>query len=442
MPVSQSATLLTGSVDSQRNPHGGAGTTPGCAPGGAAHEGGVLAGVRVVELATVVMAPSACAILSDFGAEVVKIEPPGAGDPYRGFHDLPGMPDSDIPYCFLLDDRNKKSVVIDLKQEAGQDLAHRLIETADVFLTNCHNSVLDALRMDWGRLREINPRLVFAHGTGYGHTGPEAEKPGYDQVCYWARSGLVATFFPVEGHLGSLGCGTGDHPTGVSLFSAVLLGLMKRDRTGAGCYVTTSLLSAGVWANACAIQARLVGAEFHAKRPREETMNFGQIYYRTRDERLVKLSIIDQDRDWARFCGALDRPDLVADERFCRMAERLQNMPALVALLDTEFAKRDFAEWSDRLAAAEIPYSLVANVNDIVEDEQLEAIGMFRELDDPRYGRLRTVDSPMLVEGETKAPPRPAPELGEHTGDLLRELGLEAQEIASLAEAGAVAGRL
>ena len=148
------------------------------------------------------MAPSACAmLLSDFGAEVIKIEAPGRGDIYRYFQDLPGMPDSEIPYCFLLDGRNKKSVVIDLKQESGQTVAHRLIETADVFLTNCHNSVLEDLDMTWNRLRKVNPRLIFAHGTGYGHTGPEAEKPGYDQVCYWTRSGLVATFTPGRRHI-------------------------------------------------------------------------------------------------------------------------------------------------------------------------------------------------------------------------------------------------
>ncbi|MCE2557637.1 MAG: CoA transferase [Acidobacteria bacterium] len=405
-------------------------------------EGALLEGVRVVELATIVMAPSACAMLSDFGAEVIKIEAPGRGDLYRYFQDLPGMPDSEIPYCFLLDGRNKKSVVIDLKQESGQAVAHRLIETADVFLTNCHNSVLDDLGMTWDRLREVNPRLIFAHGTGYGHTGPEAEKPGYDQVCYWTRSGLVATFTPVDGHLGPLGCGTGDHPTGVTLFSAVLAGLLKRERTGVGSYVTTSLLAAGAWANACAIQAKLVGAEFHEKRPREHTMNFGQLYYRTCDDRLIKLSIVEQDRDWERFCLALDRADLIADERFCTTPERIENMPEFVALLDADFAKRDFAEWSERFTRYEIAYSLVSNLDDIVADEQLEAIGMFRDLDHPEYGRLRTVDSPVLIEGEDKVKPQPAPELGEHTGDLLRELGLDAAEIEGLADRGVISGRI
>ncbi len=388
------------------------------------------------------MAPSACTILSDFGAEVVKIEAPGRGDVYRYFQDLPGMPDSEIPYCFLLDGRNKKSIVLDLKQEDGQELAHRLIRTADVFLTNCHNSVLEDLKMTWKQLQEVNPRLVFAHGTGYGHTGPEAEKPGYDQVCYWTRSGLVTTFFPIEGHLHSLGCGTGDHPTGVTLFAAVLAGLMKRDRTGRGAYVTTSLLAAGVWANACAIQARLVDAEFHPKRPREQTFNFGQLYYRTRDARLIKLSIIEQDRDWEDFCRALGREDLIADKRYRKTPERIENMPDFVALLDAEFAKRDFEEWSERLSEYEIPYSLVSNVEDIVHDEQLEAIGMFRDLDHPRYGRLRTIDSPVFIQGEEKAEPRPAPDLGEHTGELLREMGLASEEIRELKRRGVVAGRI
>ena len=171
-------------------------------------------------------------------------------------------------------------------------------------------------------------------------------------------------------------------------------------------------------------------------------MNFGQIYYRTRDDRLVKLSIVEQDRDWERFCLALGRNDLIDDDRFCTTPERIENMPEFVALLDAEFAKRDFEDWSERFTRHEIPYSLVSNLDDIVADEQLEAIGMFRDLDHPEYGRLRTVDSPVLVEGEDKAEPRPAPALGEHTGDLLRELGLDAAEIDNLAEAGVVSGRL
>ena len=171
-------------------------------------------------------------------------------------------------------------------------------------------------------------------------------------------------------------------------------------------------------------------------------MNFGQLYYRTRDDRLIKLSIVEQDREWERFCRALDRTDLIGNERYCTTPERIENMPEFVALLDAEFAQRDFTEWSERFTRYEIAYSLVSNLDDIVADEQLMAIGMFRDLDHPEYGRLRTVDSPVFIQGEDKAEPRPAPELGEHTGDLLRELGLDASEIASLAERGVVSGRL
>ena len=384
----------------------------------------ILSGVRVVELATVVFVPSTGTVMSDFGAEVIKIEPPGGGDIYRRFHELPGMPDSEIEYCWILDGRNKKSVVLDLKTAAGKEAAYRLIATADVFTTNCHPSVLEKLGMTWEVLREKNPRLVFAHGTGFGTEGAEVEKPGYDMVCYWSRSGLEGTMFPMQGELGPITCGSGDHPTGMTLFGGIMLALYRREKTGEGSYVSTSLLANGAWSNSCMIEAQLCGATFHARRPRAEAINFTNLYYRPRDGRIFKLCIVDIAKNWVPFCHAIGRPQIATDARFAQLADRLVHMRELIPLIDAAFAEHDMAYWKQALEAAEIPYSVLQNYQEITQDQQMWSNGVFTEMQHPVHGPITVVSSPISVGEQEKVEPRPAPGYGEHTRAVLSASGL------------------
>ncbi len=399
----------------------------------------VLSGIRVVELASMVMVPSAGAVLADFGAEVIKVEPP-EGDLNRRGHHIPGMPSSDTEYCFFQDNRSKQSVVLDLKDPRARSVFLRLIESADVLLTNYRARALDRLGLNWDQLQRVNPRLIFAHGTGYGDDGPDANKPGYDAVCYWSRSALEATMFPIEGWLGSVGYGTGDHPSGMTLFASIILALFDRERTGHGRRVTTSLVACGAWANATTIQAKLIGATFHARRRREETLNFGAVYYKSREGRIFKFAIVDWPKTWPAFCRAAGRPDLIDDERYRTAEARAGRMGELVAAFDAAFAQHDLDHWLSSFAAHDVPCSVLATYDDVVADPQLEAAGAFIDIDHPQLGRVRSVASPIHLEGATKPVPAPAPRVGQHTRLVLRGAGLAEEEIEALLRARAAIG--
>jgi crotonobetainyl-CoA:carnitine CoA-transferase CaiB-like acyl-CoA transferase len=403
-------------------------------------EAGLLSGVRVLEAASMIMVPSVGAVLADYGAQVIKLEPI-EGDLNRRGHRIPGMPIHDYEYCFLPDNRGKRSLSIDLKAPEARAILRRLVEGADVFLTNHRPKSLESLGLGWNELQAINPRLVYAHGTGFGDLGEEIDKPGFDSVSYWSRSGMEANMFPTDGWLGPLGYGTGDHPTGMALLSAVLLALLARERSGRGTRVSCSLLANGAWSNSVLIQAKLLGAQFLERRPREDARSFTSVYYRAGDRRLFKMVVVDTRRDWPKICRAIGRPDLIDDPRYATLEARLEDgrMRELIELCDRIFAGQPMPYWQRALEQADVAYSLVANLDDVAADRQMAANGVFVEIDDPVLGRVRTVDTPLKIEGQPKVTRAPAPRLGEHTRAILAEIGLGAQEIDSLAERRVVA---
>jgi len=398
----------------------------------ASQERGLLSGIRVIEAASMVMVPSVGAVLADYGAQVIKIEPI-EGDLNRRGHRIPGMPIHDAEYCFLPDNRGKRSLSIDLKKPEAREILRRLVAGADVFLTNHRPKSLEGLGLTWPELRAINPRLVYAHGTGFGDVGEEIDKPGFDSVCYWSRSGMEANLFPLEGWLGPLGYGTGDHPTGMALLSAVLMALLARERTGRGTRVSCSLLASGAWSNAVLIQAKLLGAQFLERKPREEARSFTSVYYRAGDRRLFKMAIVDTQRDWPKVCKAIGRPELANDPRYATLADRVKDgrMRELIQICDQVFATEPMETWQRRLAECDVPHSVVATLDDVIADRQMAANGVFVEIEDPLLGRMRTVDSPMKIDDYPKEPRSGAPRLGEHTREILAEAGFDANEIDS-----------
>lgn len=400
------------------------------------HDKHILDGIRVIEVASMVYVPSAATIMSDFGAEVIKVESPPYGDIHRYGHQLPGMPVSEIPYVFQVENRNKKSIVLNLKRDEGRNILCELVKNADVFLTNYRAGALKKLQITYDDFKELNPRLIYAYGTGYGNKGPDADKPGYDMVAFWSRSGIEAQMFPMNDWLGPIPYGTGDRTSGTYLLNAILLALYDREKKGKGAKVSTSLLSAGAWTNATMIQAQLCGAQFNEKVPREKAYNFTYIYYVAKDGRPLKLNIHDQEKGWAPFCNAMGRPDLIDDMRFKTIDVRVRHMSELIAIFDEAFAQHELEYWLKVLTEYDIPHTSICTYQDIDSDPQMAASDVFVDIDHHRFGTFRTVDSPLSIEGVKKVTPETAPDLGEHTMQILLSLGYSEEEAQNFIDKG------
>ncbi len=399
--------------------------------------GHVLAGITVLDVGSWIAGPAAATVMSDFGADVIKVEPPG-GDPYRDFYHVTGAPASDINYPWLLDARNKKSVVLDLAIREARDALLALVARADVFLTNQPPARIERLRLGYGELSAVNPRLVYASLTGYGDEGEEANKLGFDINAWWARSGLMDVVrAPGAPPTGSVP-GMGDHPSAMTLFGAIMLALYQRERTGRGAKVSSSLLSNGAWANAILIQAALSGATFVPRPPRERALNALLNLYQCRDGRWFTLTLLREEREWGRLARAIGREELLTDARFATMSARHANSTALVKVLDEVFAGKDWPEWRRILEAHRITFGPMARITEAGDDRQMVAAETIVPLEIPERPGMRTVMSPIQVSGQSKVPPGRAPELGEHTREVLRSVGYDDAALQRLRAAGAL----
>jgi crotonobetainyl-CoA:carnitine CoA-transferase CaiB-like acyl-CoA transferase len=397
----------------------------------------LLEGIRVVELATFVFGPAAGTILGDFGADVVHIEHPQTGDAYRYLPQLRPLPECEENYCWILTSRGKKSIALDVRREAGRAVAMDLVRGADVFITNLHPSVLEKLGMRYEDVAPENPRLIYAHATGYGDQGLEVEKPGYDATAWWARSGLMDVVRPLGAEFAFATAGMGDHPSAAALFGAIALALFDRERTGKGRRVRTSLLANGAWSNALLLQAALCGGTTYAAPPRTHSLNALVNSYVCEDGRGLYLAMVQEAVEWERFSDAVGKPELRDDPRFKDLAERRANAPALVAILDPIFGSKPLAHWRAELDRYSVTFGIIARIDDLPDDPQLNANGVFRPVVGPgvRPG-LRTVDSPIHLDGAEKRPATRAPEIGEHGRELLESLGYSRERIDALVRDG------
>ena len=395
-------------------------------------------GLKVVDAATFIAAPCAAAALADFGAEVIKVEPPG-GDPWRRLYANPGMPKTGFNYGWQVSNHNKRSITLDLKHDSAREVLHRLVTWADVFITNYPLDVRARLKARYADLAPLNPRLVYASFTGYGEAGPERERPGFDSVVWWARSGLMDTVKASSEHPPARSLpGMGDHPSGMGFLSSILLGLYQRERTGKGCEVGSSLLMNGLWSNAVFAQAALAGAQFVERPPRERPANALTNHYRCRDGQWFILSMVSEERDWPAFTRAIGRPDLVEDPRFATREARLARAAELTQVLDGVFASRDWPDWRAPLESTGITLGIIQKPADLIRDEQAKASGAVVPLAEPVQGTTHTISSPLWLGGQAKVPPTRAPEAGEHTDAVLALLGYDAAAAGKLKTAGAL----
>lgn len=391
---------------------------------------GILSGIRVIDCGTYIAGPAAATIMSDFGAEVFKIERPD-GDLWRLFPHLPGTAKSELNWCWILTGRNKKSVALDLAKPEGRDALIALVKSADVFVTNYQAQILSRFRLTWDDLHAVNPKLIYAHITGYGDKGEDAELPAFDALAYWARSGLMTSVTGLDGSPAGPRPGMGDHPTAMSLFGAIMMGLYQREHTGKGAKVGTSLLASGAWANACDLQAKFCKAVFPQREAGKPPLNPLIAGYLTQDQKAFMLVQLDPEHEFPRLCQALGFPDLAENEMFATGEARVTNAAELYALLQSQFESKPVAQWREIFKEYDIKWSPLPTVDEVVQDPQMRAAGAFVEMDWPGH-KLETVSNPISIAGVDKRKPAPAPEIGAHTRQALREVGYSDREIDDL----------
>ena len=395
----------------------------------------IFSGLKVVDLASFIAGPSAAVILSDFGADVVKVEPP-SGDPWRIAYKIPPQPRAADNYPWHLNNRNKRGLALDLKSPRAGDVLERLVRWADVLIVNTPHPARKRLGLEYEDVAAWNPRLIYADVTGYGEEGPDADLPGFDITAYWSRSGLLALTRDAGAPPTLPIAGSGDHGTAVGLFSAIVMGLYRRERTGKGSHVTTSLIAEGVWSCGVPIQGALCDAEFFPLHDRKNPPNPTMNVYRSSDD--IWFVLIALPSKLKALATGIGRPDLLSDARFADPAKLAANSAALTAILDEVFASRPMAYWQKVLDQAHITYGVVREPRGVVDDPQLRANGVIVPLEGAGGKLDRTISSPIAVQDVTKVSAKRAPEIGEHNDEILREIGFAAQEIAGLRASGAV----
>lgn len=398
----------------------------------------MLEGLRIVEYATYIAAPGAGGIMSDWGADVIKVEPPG-GDPIRMFFASVGIEGVAVNPVFELDNRGKRGVVLDTAQESGRDALLRLVDRADVFLTNVRPGGLKRAGLDYEALRARNPRLVYATLTGYGLDGPDADRPGMDSAAFWARSGLAALFRPKGGDPVQLRTAFGDHVASMAIVGGVLAALLERERTGKGRLVEAALLRVAHYAGGSDFAIQHTYGRTASNRPRRDAPNPLINYFKTQDEHWISLLTRQGESDWPRLCRALRLEHLIEDERFARAKVRRKHGGELVDLLDAAFAARTLEVAAAALDAEEMIWAPVLTAAEAIKDPQALAAGAVVQTPQPDGSTINAPGAPIRFPGADDGPKGPAPSVGQHTRAVLAEFGYSPEEIEALFASGAAA---
>ena len=379
---------------------------------------GPMEGVRVVELGVWVAGPAAGGILADWGADVIKIEPP-TGDPARMFGRMLSLEDGGSP-PFEMDNRGKRSVVLDLTAAEEQRLALELLSDADVFITNLRPGALRRVGLDFDTVAARNPRLVYGLITGYGDTGPDADRAAYDVAAFWARAGLAHLLTrPGESPPFQRG-GMGDHSAGMTLVAAVCAALVARERTGVGQLVSTSLYRQGAYTVSFDLNTFLMTGHAIAIGQRESMGNPCMNNYTAGDGKRFWIVGLDVQRHWAPLCRVIDRPDWLT--AYPKPRDRAANSVEIISALDEIFATRTLDEWAELFAAEpDFFWSPINTIEDVIADEQFHAAGGVVYVPDGDSS-VAMIATPADFHGTPWETRSPAPEVGQHTEEVLAEL--------------------
>ena len=395
----------------------------------------IFSGLKVVDFASFIAGPAAAVILSDFGAEVIKVESP-KGDLWRHGHQIPPQPQSKEPYPWHLSNRNKRAIALDLKSASAGPVVEKLVKWADVVIVNAPHPARKKLRLEYEDLAPLNARLIYADVTGFGENGPDANLPGFDITAYWARSGLLSMTRDAGASPTWPVAGSGDHATAVGLYSAIVTALYRRERTGEGACVTTSLLGEGVWSAGVSVQAALAGAKFYGLHDRQSPANAAMNVYCASDDTWFVL-IVTPDKLKA-VANAIGRSDLLTDDRFADPEALAANMPKLAAILDEVFKSQPMSHWYDVFSGLNVTFGAVSSPEAVIDDPQLKENGVIVPLEGAGGKLTATISSPFAVRGVSKMPAKRGPDLGEHSEEVLLELGFSGNQISQLRENGTV----
>ncbi|MEL7481323.1 MAG: CaiB/BaiF CoA-transferase family protein [Pseudomonadota bacterium] len=398
----------------------------------------MLEGIRVVEYATYMAAPGAGSILRDWGAEVIKVEPPG-GDPIRNFFRTIGTDIADNP-VFDFDNRGKSSIILDTTTDAGRDILVKLAREADVFLTNVRPGGLERSGLDYDALAKANPKLVYCTLTGYGLEGPDADKPGFDVASFWSRAGVAALTIPKGQEPFALRTAFGDHTTSMAAAAGICAALVEATRTGKGRLVEASLLRTALYAMGSDFAIQLFFGRIGSTKSRKQSIQPLMNFFETGDGHWICIVSRQGDVDWAPLCRALDLDNHIDDERFAGAKERRQNAGELVDLFDAAFAKFTKLEIATRLDVEQIAWAPVQTLAEVAADPQVAATGAITEVPSASGdGTFKSPASPVRFPGADDGPKGASPRPGEHSRDVLTALGLSTEEIDALIASGAVA---
>lgn len=384
----------------------------------------MLEGVKVIEMATYIAAPSAGGIMADWGAEVIKIEPLG-GCPMRKFYASAMTDDYPDNPITALDNRGKRAIAVNTGTDEGRDIVRKLVAEADVFLTNVRPKQLAEQGLDYDSLKAINKKLVYASVTGFGLEGEEADKPGFDTAAFMSKSGFGWIMTPKGAPPAPLRTAAGDHITGVSTSSGILAALLKAERTGEGTLVESSLIRSAAYAVGCDYGTWLRYDRIARSRPRPESIVAINNYFQTKDAHWLFINARPGEPDWPDVAAATGLSHLVDEERFATLRDRRRNTIELIAFLDEAFAQKTLAEWTPILNAANLIWSPVQSFEQAYNDPQMHAAGVFVDMPKPDGTSYKAVASPIRFADESTDPKGPMPEIGEHTLDVLREFGFD-----------------